>query len=249
MPRYNYSPRSSFKPRSLRRYESKAKNRLFSTFVIGGILLIVFLIWGLPSLVGGLSFLNKFKATPKVDNSNIEDAAIAPPVLNIPYEATNTATIKISGYSTPNTKVEIYFDDQLKTTVDTDSDGSFNTADLSLVLGTNNIYGQTVDNNGKKSLASKTIQLIYNNQKPKLDLSSPPDNQQIKGGDKKVVVSGTTDPLNSITVNGTTVIVGNDGSFNTTININDGDNIISIIATDQFGNTDEVDRKVNYSAS
>jgi hypothetical protein len=249
MQRYNYSPRSSFKPRSLRRNENKAKNKLVFTFAIAAILLAIFLLWGLPTLVGGLSFLNKFKSTPKTNTTNIEDAAIAPPVLNIPYEATNTATIKINGYSTPNTKVEIYFDEQLKNTVTTDDGGNFITDDLSLDQGTNNIYGQTINADGKKSLASKTIQLTYSNQKPKLDISSPPDGQQIKGGDKKIVVSGNTDPLNSATVNGTTVIVGNDGNFTTTININDGDNIITIVTTDQFGNNNEVQRKVNYSAS
>src|SRR5438045_1451043 len=81
MERYNYSPRSSFKPRSLRRYESKAKNKLFSTVAISGFLVVIFFVWGLPTLIGGLSFLNKFKNTPKVSSSAIEDAAIAPPVL------------------------------------------------------------------------------------------------------------------------------------------------------------------------
>ncbi len=248
MQRYNYSQRNSFKPRSLRRFENRAKNKLLTTTVIGGILIILFLIWGLPTLVGGLTFLNKLKNTPKQDTA-IADSAIAPPVLNIPYEATNSAAIKINGFATPNSKVEIYIDDELQTTTTTQSDGIFLTDNISLRLGTNNIYGKTLSPENKKSLDSKTIRLVYSNAKPKLNLSSPPDNQQIKGGDKKINVAGKTDPLNSIMVNGTTVIVSNDGNFNTTIGINEGDNFLTIIATDQFGNTNQIERKVTYSTS
>lgn len=244
MQRYNYS-RSSFKPRSLRRYESKAKNKLLSTIVIGGILVLIFLFWGLPTLIGGLSFINKLKDSPKIVTE--EDAAIAPPVLNIPYEATNTAAIRINGFTTPNSDVEIYIDDKLKTTTRSGTDGRFTTDEITLLFGTNNIYGKTVNEGGKKSLDSKTIRLVYSNEKPKLEISSPTDNQEIKGGDKKIVVAGKTDPLNSINVNGTTAIVNTEGNFNMTLNINEGDNFIKIVAADNFGNTNQIERKVIYT--
>lgn len=241
----------NYTPRSLRRLERKSKRNLFLS--IGLIVFFLYLIiaWGLPALIGGLSVFNKFKpSSPKP--SAIEDSAIAPPVLNIPYEATNSASIRISGYATPQAKVEIYLDDELKTVAETDENGNFTSDNVELALGNNNISSKTVLNSSgdiKKSLASKSIRLIYSNEKPKLDLSSPSDNQQIKGGDKKITVSGTTDPSNNLTINGSTIILNQDGGFSKDIQINDGDNTITVVATDSIGNSTKIERKVNYSAS
>lgn len=244
--------RSAFKPRSVKKLERRARNK-----ILGAILIIFFsgfilINWGLPAIIGSLSIFNKTKHTT-VTNNPIENPAIAPPVLNIPFESTNSAQLKISGYSTAKSKVEIYLDDDLKTTVETDESGNFTTDTITLSEGTNNIYGRSIsedsgDNtSGKKSLASKTIKLLYSNEKPALEISEPEDNKQIKGGDKKVHVSGKTDPQNSVMVNGTTVIVSNDGSFSTDVSLNEGDNNIIITAQNIVQNTTKIERKVNYS--
>lgn len=203
-------------------------------------------VWGLPFLIGGLSVFNKFKPSA-VKQESVEDLAIAPPVLNIPFEATNTATLQISGYSTPNSEVEIYFDDEVKEKVETNSGGNFNTGPLELSLGTNNIYGKTINEKGIKSLPSKTIKLIFNNEKPKLEISEPQDNAQIKGGDKKIRVSGNTDPNNTISINGSNTIVSSEGKFSAEVNINEGDNVIQISTTNQVGNSNQIERKINYT--
>lgn len=238
--------RSSYQPRSLRRKASRTQKNLVRNVIIGIILIYVVVFWGLPNLIGSLSFLNKFKTTQSSDNPT-EDVTLAPPVLNIPYEATNSARIRISGYATAKTQVKIYFDDALMTTTNAQDDGSFQSDPIPLSLGTNNIYGKDIDSSGKESLPSKTIQLIYNNDQPKLSLVGPNDNTQIHGGDKKVEVSGDTDPNDSITVNGTTVIVNQDNHFDTYVSLNDGDNTITVVATNSVGNTTTISRKVTYS--
>lgn len=247
MSKYSYN-RSTYKPRSLRKRESKTQKSLIRNVVIGIIVIFVLLNWGLPALVGGLSFFNKFKPIPKNQSLTNTDT-LAPPVLNIPFDATNSGTLRISGYANPSQTVKIYIDDELKTTTATDDTGNFQTDPVSLDIGTNDIYGKVVDNNAQESLPSKTIKLTYNSDKPNLTLNGPSDNTQIHGGDKKVTVSGSTDPDDTITVNGTMVVVNQDGSFSTTININDGDNNVVTIATNSFGNTTVITRKVTYSSS
>ncbi len=241
MPKY----RSNYKPRSLRRMENKSKKRLIWSIIISIFLLVIIFNWILPNLIGQLSKLNK--ASNKIVSR--QEVELAPPVLNIPYEATNTASIRIKGYSTPHTKVEIYLDDSLTNTQTTDSDGNFLTDPINLSLGTNNIYGKTLDDNHKQSLPSKTIQVAYNNDKPQLEIQEPEDGKEIKGGDKKVTIRGKTNPDNDIRVNGAKVIVNSDGTFFTTINLNDGDNTINIVASNSVGNTTSIDRKVKYSPS
>lgn len=224
------------------------RNKFLITFLIGAFLLYALFTWILPTLIGGLSFFNRFKGIPKKEASVSENSILAPPVLNIPFEATNTASIFIRGYSIPGASVEIYVDGDLKATSKASDDGSFITDPVELSLGTNNISGKTVDEKGGKSLPSKHIKIIYDNDKPKLDVKEPSDNQEIKGGDKKVTVAGTTNSEKDITVmvNGIRVIVSPDGSFFQKIDINEGENNLSITATDTFGNTTQVTRKVIF---
>lgn len=231
-----------------RRIERKNKKNFLLTLAICGFLIFILFAWFIPTFIGSLSFLNRYKDTPKVTKSVSESASLAPPVLNIPYEATNTASIKVKGYSTPETSIEIYLNDQLASTVKSDSDGSFVGNEIRLDLGSNSIYGKTVDSNGNKSYGSKPIIISYSNEKPKLELSNPQDNQTIKGGDKKITVSGKTndDKEITITINGNQTIVSSDGSFSRVIDINEGDNNISVTATDKAGNTADITRKVTY---
>lgn len=241
---YNYN--KAFKPRSLRRTEKKIKQNIVLVVILSIIIIYALLNWGLPLLIDSLSLFKGLQSKTETVKA-LEDAAIAPPFLNIPFEATNSATIDIQGYASPNLKIEIYVDDNLKTTVQTDSEGNFKAENILLELGINNIYGKTVNEEGAKSLSSKNIKVIYSNDRPTLEISEPGDGSQIKGGDKKVKVSGKTDPDSSVTVNSISAIIRNDGTFSTEVNINDGDNIITVVATNSVSNSSKVERKVNYA--
>lgn len=216
--------------------------------MIIGILVYATITWILPNFINGIGFIksivNPSKTTPLPQN---QDAAIAPPVLNIPYEATNSAEIDIEGYATPNSKVIIYLDEQPKQTVEVSSDGNFTAQNIELFLGTNNIFGKTINEEGKMSLPSKTIRLMYINEAPRLSISEPEDNKKIQGGDKKVKVSGKTDAGVKVFINDSQVIVGSDGSFGIDEPLNEGDNIISVKAQDAALNTAEIQRTINYS--
>lgn len=225
----------------------KGRRKLITTLILGGVLLYIVFAWFLPNFIGGLSFLNRFKSMPEQETPVSEKATLAPPVLNIPYEATNTATINIKGYSIPKTKIEIYIDDRLKSTTQTKNDGSFIAENVSLDLGNNNISGKTIDEQDSKSLSSKVIKIYYNNEQPVLNIDQPQDNQTISG-DRKISVTGSVEPKEniSVTINGSQVIVGNDGHFSQIINLNDGDNNITIIATSITGSSSQTTRKVIF---
>ena len=250
MKRYNKNlanRSSNYRPFSERRYAKKAKTRLIFTLIATISLLYATLVWIIPGLIGQLAVINRLKDSPKGMAPISDNSTLAPPVLNIPYEATNTANISIKGYATPNTKVEVYVDEVLSQSADVLDDGSFTVSGITLTLGTNNLTGKTVNGNNK-SLPSKNIRILYDNKKPKLDLTSPSDNQVIKGGDKKVTVSGATDPGNNVTVNSNKLIVDSSGNFSKLIEINDGDNNLTITTTDQAGNENSISRKVTYTS-
>lgn len=231
-----------------RRIERKSKKNFLLTLVICGFLIFILIAWFIPTFIGSLSFLNSYKQPVKNTKSVSENASLAPPVLNIPYEATNTASIVIHGYTTPETSVEIYLNDELSTTTKSTSNGSFTSDSVNLDLGKNSISGITIDAEGNKSYGSKPIIISYSNEKPVLEITNPQDNSEIKGGDKKVTVNGKTndDQDITVTINGSRIIVSSDGTFTKILEINEGDNDISITATDKAGNTTEVKRKVVY---
>ncbi len=237
----------SYKPFSVRRSERKNRNRIIITFLIIAFLAYGLLAWILPTLISGLSIFNKFKSHPKVTQA-VEDTTISPPVLNIPFEATNTASIKVKGYSQPNTKVEIYLDNELKSVILSDPDGQFITSDINLSLGGNIFSGKTIDENSHKSLASKAIKIIYDNDKPKLEVSSPTDGAEIKGGDKRVTVSGLIDPNDqvSVLINNTQVVTNQDGGFSKIVELTEGDNHITIMAKDSAGNITQMVKNIKF---
>lgn len=235
-----------YRPRSVRRAESRVRRNLFLTIVIVIVLAYASLTWAIPTLIGSLSVLNRFKSSPKTVKTEA-GVAVPPPVLNIPFESTNSARISITGYTSPNSKVEIYIDEELKDSPTSNDEGQFTTSDIELNMGTNNITGITLTDDNKKSLPSKNIRVFYSNEKPKLELSEPADNQTIQGGDKKVRVSGKTDSGNSVSVNGSTTIVDPDGNFSIILNINEGENTISVTASNTFSNSTSLQRKVTYT--
>lgn len=243
--------------RATRRLARKSKNRFLITVIIVIFLIYATLAWILPAFIGSVGFVtNIIKPAQKPVVQTSQNAALAPPILSIPFEATNSSQIDIKGFGTPDSKVRLYIDGELNETTDVGSDGSFTFQNISLNLGINNIYGTTLDDQDKQSLRSedlkeslpsKTIRLIFDNQKPPLSINEPEDNKQIQGGDRKIKISGKTESGVKVFINGTQVIVDKDGNFSSEQQLNDGDNIFTIKAIDAASNSAEIQRKVTYT--
>ena len=81
---------------------------------------------------------------------------------------------------------------------------------------------------------------------PTLNISSPADN--LKTNEDTVTVSGTTNDATSspvtLTINGDPVTVQSNGSFSKVVNLTEGENTITIIATDSAGKSTTIVRHV-----
>lgn len=237
--RYRYNSRSA------KRLAKKSKRNFIVTIIIILALIYATIQWILPSVIGGVGLISsKIKPVKKIVATNYE--SLAPPVLDIPFDATNTAKINITGYAPSNSKVELLIDEEVEDTTETKEDGSFEFRSIALSLGTNNISGKTIDDKGTESLPSKTLSVYYSNEKPNLSISEPENNKEIQGGDKKVAIKGKTDLNINIYINDTRIITSSDGSFSSDQPLNDGDNNFNIKAIDKAGNEAELSRKVIY---
>lgn len=233
----------AYRSRYSRHPRHRKKPNILGMIVLIILILFISLNWILPTLVNGLGAVNRlFRPAKQQEKAPV--ASLAPPVILIPYEATNSGTIDISGYASSNSSIKIYLDDKFVSQTKTKDDGSFVVSNISLNLGTNNIYGITTDTKGVDSLPSKTLRLIYDSEKPILEVSSPQDSETLK--EKNINVSGKTEPGATLYVNNIRGITNEDGTFSTPVSLNEGDNNIEIKVHDRAGNQTEIVRKVIY---
>lgn len=233
-----------YRYRAAKRAAKKSKYNFVATIIIIAFLLYATINWILPNLIQGLGFVRSLFSAQTPKKVTNQSSTLAPPVLNIPYEATNTAQITIKGYSTPKSKVSIYIDDNLQGETETLEDGTFELKDVSLNLGTNNIYGKTQDAN-LESLSSKTIKVFYDSEKPILEILEPEDGKEIQG-ERKIKIRGKTENAAKVFVNESRIITNSDGTFSTEYPLNDGENILTIKAVDEALNFTEIERKVIF---
>jgi Glucodextranase, domain B len=110
------------------------------------------------------------------------------------------------------------------------SGGAFSLA-LTLQEGANTITAVATDPAGNTATVSVVVTL--DNVRPALTLSSPASGYT---NHSAVVVSGSTEPGVTLTVDGTGVSVGGSGNFTTTLSLPDGPHTIVVVATDAAGN-------------
>jgi hypothetical protein len=215
-----------------------------------GILVILFLLFrfGIDALVNFSVFLSGSKNQDATQNVN-QISYVATPILNPLSQATNSAHIIITGQSTKNYSILLYLNNSNVDQVNTDKNGSFVFKE-DLTSGDNQIKVKAKTGN-KQSDFSDTINVIYKNSAPTLDVSSPSDGQsfnknQVNTGNT-INVTGKTDTGVNITVNGFWAVVDDSNNFSYTLPLQNGDNQLKIIAIDQAGNKLEKDLKVNFS--
>ncbi len=221
------------------------RKNFLTTLLIIAIILYVTLSWALPNLINILGTANKvFKPSSKKESVS-DKTSLAPPVLFIPYEATNSAKIDIKGYTLSSSKVKIFLNNKPEEEDEVMEDGSFIVRNIELNLGINDLFGKTIDDKGQENLSSKVVKIIYDNEKPALEIAEPEDNKEIKDS-RKVKISGKTEVGVQDFVNNSQIIIGSEGSFQTEISLNDNENILTIKAQDKATNYTEVVRRIVF---
>lgn len=229
---------------SAKRLIRKSRRNLIITSLLIIGLLYATISWALPSFINMLGAVNNI-IKPQAKEVNQINSTLAPPILSIPFEATNTARINMSGYSNPNSKVKIFVDDKEVKTVDVLADGSFLAKEIELSLGTNTIFAKSIDEEEKESLNSKAFKIILDSEKPPLNVSEPEDNKNVTG-ERRLKIAGETEPGVQVFVNGIQAIVNKNGKFSLDVQLNDGENNFTIKAIDKASNSEEISRRVVF---
>lgn len=204
---------------------------------IAGVIIIVVILFSIgPKLLIGFSLLaGKFSSNDPIEVTEQSNSYIAPPIIESPFEATNSALVNITGSTKPDTKVVLYVNSSKTKTITSKDDGKFTFIGISLKDGPNTVKAKTIENNSESNYSNE-IQISRLNKNPNLEIETPSDGQKYKKEESPIKIKGKTDPGVKITVNDFWAIVDAQGIYTYSYNLKDGENTLTIIATDQAGN-------------
>lgn len=179
-------------------------------------------------------------------NSTEDVSYIAAPDFDPIEEATNSAVIAVSGYSSvDDAQIKLYVNDVLEGTEKVNDKNEFRFANVQIEEGDNEIKAKTVTNNGKESSFTAPYTVNYSKEPPEVTIEYPADGQTLKQEQQRI--RGKTKSGATVTVNGFRAIVEPNGNFSYNIKLNQGGNSLKVVATDPAGNKSEKEINVTYA--
>jgi len=225
-----------------RNEETVTKKTVFMGFLTI-LFIILVILFGLPLLVKFSVFLGN---TKKVDNS---DEKIVPPLaprLVIPYEATNSASISVNGFSESGVEVELFKNEiSIGKTQVTDS-GDFVFKNIVLEEGDNNFSAIANSENAGSSDGSVPVIVSFDNKAPELKLINPTE-KELTVDYADFDMAGQTEKGVNVTINGKLAVVDDDGKFKLKMQLNMGKNELEVVARDVAGNESKSKVTITYS--
>lgn len=214
--------------------------------VIGMVGTLVFLaLFGVKILIGFSVLVDNLRGNSPAQQQP-QQSLVLPPVLDPLPEATHSATIDVHGRGTAKMTAILFVNDDEYKKVPIAEDGTFAVADIPVEPGAVTIRAKITDGKDNTSDFSPGITTLVDRTAPKLTIDKPEDNTTVNDGTHKVTVNGITDEDAKVTINGRIAVVKSDGSFTYSMPLNDGDNVLTIIAKDPAGNETTETRKVIY---
>lgn len=221
--------------RLLRLERRRTFRSLILLLLVSAALILLLLYGGVTLIIKLAAFMSGLTPTQEVEVSQ-DQYPVPPPSLNALPEATPSASIAVSGFSIPRSLVTLIVNGrELPTTLISD-DGTFDIP-APLTDGENVIAATTTDEQGHVSPQSSRWRVIRDSSPPSLEITHPPDKQKLAGTSEKIVdIKGKTEVNATVTVNGRQTITTNDGLFSLTVELKEGENLFSAVATDKAGN-------------
>lgn len=227
--------------------KTRTRKAIFLTFL--GIVSIITALFafGTDLLINFSVLAGKLRGSNDSVKSSQEKDYVPPPTIDTLPSATNSATTKVTGYTTsPNYTIKLYVNGEFfdKKSVKDDKTFSFN--NVKLETGENQIKAKAITDEDVESEYSNEATIIYVDKMPELAIDSPQDGGSTSN--ERISVTGSTDPGNKVTVNDFWAIVNGEGRFNyNNLKLQHGENIIKVVATDAAGNQTIREVKITFS--
>lgn len=215
-------------------------------------LLLIFLVLylmiklGLPALIKMAGFFGDIRSSGEPIEKQDELPPMIPRLLPLP-EATPSAELNVAGYAEAGSTIQLYVRGISADETVADNDGNFEFKGIHLREGENEIYVVARDDRGNMSDESKTWTVTVDTSTPELRIDQPDKDDKFFDKDSPITVSGMTEENVDLTVNGRFVMVRNDGSWETKVDLSEGGNEIEVRAVDEAENERSETVTVNYT--
>lgn len=204
-------------------------------------MLVLIFKFGITTAVKVSEVLQGNKPLPE---SSLSDNIISPPQFYPLPAATNSASLKISGYAQPNEEVDIYLNDLNVKTFETDSEGKFEGL-VSLPLGTSKLFAVAKNHQDQQSSPSRSWEIFYEKSPPLLEIISPEEGALIKKN-PEIEIKGKVAPTSKVTINDHQAILDNEGNFSYPVKLQEGKNVFVVVCTDPAQNQTEKELIVHF---
>ncbi len=226
------------------RIEEKRQKRRLGIAIIGSLAVVLFFaVFGVNLLVGFSLLVDRLRgAGPQ----QVAQTLLLPPILDPLPIATKSATLKVTGTGTEGTDVIIFVNEEEEERVTVETGGTFETILTNLSDGTNTISARATDGKDNTSDPSNILTITIKKTPPIFEVTAPADHTTIQGENNRVTVEGKTEENTTVTVNGRIVVIRGDNTFSYQHSMSEGENKLTIVATDTAGNATTVERIVTY---
>lgn len=222
-------------------YRQKQFKKRLIFFLVIIVLLVIFLTTiGFNFVIKSSVFLGQLGN--KNQNQNTTDTFFGTLDVDTPPVATNSAQMILSGTVSGFDEVTISINDKTVKTLHNPTSFSERIGDLT--KGQNQIGVLASLSKRKTENKEEKFLVLYKSDKPKLDISEPTDGTKTNNQDLKV--AGKTDPDVMVQVNSAPVVVDVQGNFQTYVKLQEGDNKLTVTATDTAGNVETKELTVHY---
>lgn len=220
------------------------RKAIFFTFLTAfSILAFIFL--GLPVLAKFAGFLTDLKKSGLPIERN-DTTPPAPPRLESLPEYTNEFSVEIKGTTEAGATLILFLNGDEEEVV-ANKDGDFNFT-FKLGKGENSVSVKARDSSGNESQVTDTYKIIFDNEPPELEISSPEDGKEFFGSkERQVSINGKTEEGASITINDRIVAVDANGNFTFVTTLPEGENSFAIKAEDRAGNSTEASLTLRFT--
>lgn len=231
------------------RLDRKTNEQITKKTVFLGLITVIFavviLVFGLPLLIKLSEFLGQGRTKNQTDNEIKKLPPVAPRLV-IPYEATNSGKIKVSGFAEAKVKVELFKNDVSVGKTEVTENGDFVFEDMSLDEGQNKFTAMASTEESGSGDDSRAVVVVFDKTAPELNLTNPSEESlSVDYADFDII--GKTESGASVSVNNRIATVDSEGNFKLKWQLNTGKNELEVISSDLAGNETKKKITITYS--
>lgn len=239
--------RRQYRSRLARKESKRMMRQSIILFVVTSMIIIGGVFWGIPAIIRMAGVMGEIRSSSE-PIQNVEDIPPFSPQLSIPYEATNSAIINISGFGPADTQVTLYNNGDTLGETSANEEGEFVFSQVNLLQGENQFTAIARNRSNQQSDPSRSHTVYFDNRAPEIELEEPEDGQEFFGiAQQNINVRGQLNKSAQVYVNDRLVRLSTDNQFSQEIRLNPGGNQIKVKAIDRAGNETEIQIEVEFS--